>query len=142
MEQIKQKQREQLLIIALATTAFEELAEHDKLKPAHGDLRRSRTFAKKAIDRIFNELLSRDEVAKVKRLVNSSKIYIQPNTRPGQDEVVVGTTDLYNLASFAIHNHCLDCKKSDWKQCDLRATLHRNIIPTAHDDRGCCEFKQ
>lgn len=138
---LNRRQSENLAFLTMSLQRAEALIQEPVFGPEHADLKRGRTYLRKAYDQIMSRCQEEDR----KKYSNTHKNFylkVVPNSTASPNEMIIRTEYVAQLAEAAIGQQCVGCEKHDWKQCPLRPVLMNVGVPAANDDLKDCQYKQ
>lgn len=141
MSYLNQEQQNQIILMGIGIGVMELLADQAKFKAARGNLRRARSFARRALDEL-GENVDKKSFLKVRKLTNESKVLLKPLTSPEEGEIKIEIPKLLDLQMLAIGNTCSGCTRQDYKKCPTRDLLMDTHCPPAQETKTDCQYRQ
>ncbi|WP_134705153.1 DUF5651 domain-containing protein [Ammoniphilus sp. YIM 78166] len=133
-------------LLILEVICHEFIQQESKFKEIFGPegwkyFKTSKSFMKKALVEL-SKSLGEEEATKLHNLARQSQFVAVSHFAPDKNmpsTIGVDVHALYDMASLAIGNHCTDCTKKKFKQCEVFQTMQQAEVPAASNakDKDC-----
>lgn len=100
-------------------------------------LKYTNTYLEKYISALVKRV-GPEEGERIYKEARDHKVELVPRNYEGQ--LIVDKDCMEEVARMAVETHCFDCKREDWRNCELCHFMHKLGIGRICDDEGKCEF--